>query len=161
MKAMYNRIGCLFCQRLLSDECISSTKSPEVAKVISNNSNLEGWDMLLALRQGSLVQLGARPNCDLDAKIVAIQLLPGETYHVLYERCNKLSQEYVSQCQHLRLCPRIKLLQKFLNKLMRSSIYIQYLLDYETKLIEHIENFGENDYSVPLPFTIKNVYDHL
>ena len=47
------------------------------------------------------------------------------------------------------------------NELMRSSIYIQYLLDYETKLIEHIENFGENDYSVPLPFTIKNVYNHL
>lgn len=118
MKAMYNRIGCLFCQRLLSDECISSTKSPEVAKVISNNSNLEGWD---------IVQLGARPNCDLDAKIVAIQLLPGETYHVLYERCNKLSQEYVSQCQHLRLCPRIKLLQKFLMNLcdhqFTSNIY--------------------------------------
>jgi hypothetical protein len=47
------------------------------------------------------------------------------------------------------------------NELVRSSIYIPYLLDYETKLIEHIENFGGNDYSVPLPFTMKNVYDHL
>ena len=87
--------------------------------------------------------------------------MPNETYHELYERCNQLPQEYISQCHHMYLCPCIKLLQKFLTELIHSSIYIQYLLDYETKLIEHIENYGDSDYSVPLPFTMKQVYDYL
>ena len=62
MEAMYNRIGRLFRIQFLSEECISSDKSHEAAKVISNNSNLDGWNMLLALSKGRFVQLGARPN---------------------------------------------------------------------------------------------------
>ena len=66
MEAMYNRIGRLFCIRLLSPECISPEKCPEAAKIISNNTNLDGWKLLTALLKGRLVKLGAKPNSDLD-----------------------------------------------------------------------------------------------
>jgi hypothetical protein len=161
MEAMYNRIGRLFRTRLLSKECISPEKCPEAAKIISNNTNLNGWKLLTVLLKVRLVMLGAKPKSDLDYERVSMQLIPGETYHELYECCNHLSQEYISQCQHIYLCPRIKLLQKFISDLMRSSIYIPYLLNYEMKLIEHIEEYGDSDYSVPLPFTMKQVYDYL
>ena len=161
MTAMYDRIGRLFRNRLISEECIPVATCPEAANIILHNKKLDGWQLLLALLKGRLVKLGARPSRDLDAERVAISLKPGETYHTLYEKCNMLSQEYESQSQHIHQCPRIKLLEKFIFELMRSPIYIPYIMDYEMKLITHLEEHGNTDYTVPLPFTMKNVYDLL
>ena len=118
-----------------------------------HNKNHEGWDILLALPKGHLVKLGARPTRDLNAERVAIQLHPGETYHCLNERCNLLSQEYISESQEsIHSCPCIKLLEKFVTELMCSSTYALYLLNFESRLICHSEDHDTSDYSIPLPF---------
>ena len=161
MTAMYDRIGRLFRNCLILEECIPVATCPEAANIILHNKKLDGWQLLLVLLKGRLVKLGARPSRDLDAERVAINLKPGETYHTLYEKCNMLSQEYESQSQHIHQCPRIKLLEKFIFELMRSPIYIPYIMDYEMKLITHLEEHGNTDYTVSLPFTMKHVYDLL
>jgi hypothetical protein len=161
MKPMYSRIGKHFRNRLISADCIPKDTCPLAHAIIMHNKDREGWDILIDLLKGRMVKLGARRTRNLDAERVAIKLLPGETYHCLYEKCNMLSREYISQSQSINLCPRIKLLQKFITELMRSPISIPYLLDFENKLISHLENNDISDYTVPLPFTMKNVYDQL
>jgi hypothetical protein len=44
---------------------------------------------------------------------------------------------------------------------MRAPIDVPYLVDFETKLIQHLEDHGDADFTIPLPFTMKNVYDYL
>ena len=72
-----------------------------------------------------------------------------------------MEKEYELHYGEERLIPKIKILSKCVDELSRCPDYMPYLIEYQNKLSNHFDQFNEQDYGVPTPFSLKHVYKHL
>lgn len=59
------------------------------------------------------------------------------------------------------MIPKIKIVSRRADELSRCQDYITFLISFQNMLSDHFDQFNEQDYGVPIPFTLKKVYTHL
>ena len=158
VSSMFNRIGELIKMRLTNEECISSTRSPKMAKIIAIYKSFDGWTILEKILKDRVVLCGAVADNDLDVQRASLQLMDGEEYSAFYVRCHELQAEYELTMKNVQHVPYIKILQIFLDQLRRVQAYVPYLLPFQQTLRFHIKRYGDVDNSFGIPFTIHDVY---
>ena len=155
------RIGEIFKKRLEDESCICKATAPKAYSIVCDNEDEDGWTIFEGLLTQCLVKCGALPDVDLDKVLGSLVLMKGESFADFYNRCNKLESEYKLQYKEMRLIPSIKILDCYVNQLLRAREFLPYLLHFQDKLIDHYERFNDRDFSVTLPFTLKQVYRKL
>ena len=158
---VYQKIGSLLKLFLLSPSFLSKSTAPNVDTIRKANISYDGWTILEAILKDNIVACGARVKFDLDKTRILLVFKDNESYVDFYVRTQNVLNEYKLNYRDEVFIPRIKIADTFVSQLTRSTEYSIHLTTYRQRLEDHIDEFGDVDNSMPLPFTVTDVYTHL
>jgi hypothetical protein len=159
-QSVFNRIGEILKDKLVSSSFISSTKAPKTALIIASHPVASGWSLLEMILRSRHVLCGAVPDHDLDDVRSSLRLQHKESFHDFFRRTQRLINDYELQHRDHSKIPMTKITKRFVDELNHSHEYVPYLTGFQSQLFEFISTHGTHDGHASLPFSIANVYEY-
>ena len=128
--SIYDRMGELIKNRLISFDCISHMESPQAAFIIKSCSLDDGLTLFKHfIWCNCLVLYRALPDHDLDEYwLTPLAFLPNELYLNFYDRTQTILQEYEFQYRNDDLIPTLKSTHMVVKELSHCPNYVPYLI---------------------------------
>ena len=160
-ESVYDRLGDIVKDMLMSPTCIKKSASPLAHEVISDNDDLDGWSLLEMLLTKRLVLCGAQPDIDLDYVLSTLEFRTGESYKSFYSRTKQLVNQYKLQSKDDLGIPMPKIINRFILELNRADEYVPYLTLKFDQLLTYINTYGLDNNNMELHFSLQDIRDHL